>query len=557
MVMKRRESSGSPSISHQPAQITSYYENMQRMLQHKVNEHRANFLPYNFSHEHAHRSGSPHDPRDLREYHHLMKGMERPPSDHRPLVSPHPAHPFTPRGSEAVSLDFHRLPPQSGRPHLPGPQTPTSIEAAYAARGHQLSDSAVNERIPSIDRPPVSSSLLQPQLHAHHHTHTHLHLHDEIKYRNQAAAAAAAANDPAHFDRHDRAQHPNIPPTPPIPTHRPSSRSSSREMFEFQHKPYTSEALAQARLRDMNRHHTPLGRESHAPPPVVREGAASPSFPHDSGDPVAYHHFITQFQQRKSYPLAGRHGHGQAPDLSPRGLPQGVRHNMEFNREAVMEKHMSEKNPSSNPLHLEREKLMREQREQREQQRAYDEKQRHHRMFQERAAGGSLDQLKMKSDMSVQERLYREEHQRMFQERAAGGSLDQLKVKSDIGFQERQYREEMHPQYHSYEMLRRIHEPRQVYDRTLHDQLYGHERERERIDRERMERETRIAHMERERLLSDRAAIHHERFMRHERLPHTRSPMEQHPLDRASAHERESIYRHLRTPETVIDLSGD
>ena len=529
--MKRRESCSSPSISHQPAQITSHYENMQRMLQHRANER---FLPYNFAHEHAHRSGSPRDPRDMREYHHVMKGIDRPPSDHRQLVSPHPAHPFTPRGSEPIPLDYHRLPPQSGRSHLPGQHVPTSIEAAYAARGHQLPESAVSERIPSMERPPVSSSLLQPQLHAHHHTHTHLHLHDEIKYRNQAAAAAAAAaaNDPAHFDRHDHGQHPNIPPTPPIAAHRPSSRSNGRDMFEFQPKSYPTEALAQARLRDMNRHHTPLGREPHVPPSVAREGAGSPSFPHDSVDPVAYHHYITQLQQRKAYaPHAGRHG--QAPDLSPRGLPQGI-------REAAIEKHLSEKIPSAQH-HLEREKLLREQ------QRAYDEKQ------------------------------MRQQHHRLLQERAAGGPSDPLKMKGDIGVPERQYREELHSPYHPYEAFRRIHEPRQVYDRTLHDPavMFGHDRERERIERERLDRERverereRIAHMERnvlseraanERLYSERAAMqHHERLLRqgHERLPHARSPMEQHPLDRASSHDRPSIYGHLRAPETVIDLSGD
>lgn len=543
-LLKRRE--GVSPIAHQPAQITSHYENIQRLFQ---QQHRSNSIyPYSISHEHLHRPQSPRDMRDPREqhremlfdskYHPLLKGYERPPTDHRPqhpLVSPHPPHPFSSRSTEP--LDFRIA--QSGRPRIPTPHISSNVEA-FSRTHHPGVDVIAGERMPPIDRtmiePPVSGALLQPQLHAHHHTHTHLHLHDDLKYRNQAQSESG------HFDRHEHPpQHPTIPPATSIP---PSSRAS-RELYELQHKGFSHDALAQAHVnfRELNRHHTPHGRESasHPTPVIGREGAASPSFPHDAHDPVAYHHYLTQMP-RKMYPHASRHG--RAPDLSPRGLPQMPRHSSEFSRENEREKHLSEKLSINNQL-TDREKFLRA-----EQARVFDDKQmRHHLLLQERNAP------------------------------------DSLKMKNDLIIPDRYVREEVHSPYH-YD-VRRLHESRSLYERGLHpDPALFAAHERERLERERIHMERSSVLSERalseralsERALSERAlterafteralteralnervlnerALHHERYLRqsqHDRMPHARSPMER----VVAPHERQSIIGHYK-PET-IDLSGD
>eukprot|EP00111_Clytia_hemisphaerica_P008651 TCONS_00025296-protein len=574
--LKRRES-GSPVISHhQPAQITSHFEmqrenmreNMQRMLQQQQQQHHRGsgerYMPY-FSHDHPHRPGSP--PLFEGKYPALVKGLERQPTDHRSqhatLLSPHPshpAHPFVPqRNSEA--LEFHRL-SQSGRgPHPPHPPHPTSAAEAYL-RAHRTSgDSTPGERPHSamdrsaLEPPPVSGSLVQPHLHAHHHTHTHLHLHDE-HLRN---ASQAEPSNP-HLERRE---HLSIPPTPPIPTHRPSSRPGTavpRELYEYPHHSFAAANEAQARLaREMSRHRVPHGRESHPPSVVGREGAVSPSFPHDPQemmrDPVAYHHYVTQ---RKSFPHGTRHGHGQAPDLSPRGLPQNVRHNPEaFNREAI-EKHLNEKLTSTAHFErAEREKIMRAEHAR-------------HMLLQERGPASEAV-LKMKGEML-------------------------LPPGAERGFG----REDIHSSYH-YDPVRRS-----LYERSAHPDaaFLVHERERERIERERerermarssvfdrsavSERERALnEHMlseqhramtererehramsERERALNEQRALH-ERYMRQaqERVPHARSPMEHHlerqPHDRLppherAAHERASIISGHFKPETIdLSLSED
>ena len=558
LAMKRSEAARSPVISHhQPAQITSQFENMQRMnMMHQQQHRMERFLPYNFPspHEHpAHRPGSPprgdliRDPRDLREmYPQHVKGIDRSPHG---LVSPHPAHPFAVRTPEPSSHEYHRLAQQSGRPHL-HPAHLAISEATYM-RAHGGSrpgiDSTPGDRLSAIERspnePPVSGSLAQTQLHAHHHTHTHLHLHDELKYRNSvnggatADPSSTAAPTPTHPDRHEHGHPTVMSHTAPIlpPTHRPSSRSSGRDqLYEYPtHKSFQNEAaLNQARIREMSRHgHQHNSREAPHPPltPVGRDGAASPSFlPHDH-DPVAYHQSILS----RKYPHAGRHGHGQAPDLSPRGLPSSIRQNpADYSREAA-EKLFYEKMSSPSP-HMELRAV--------EHARAMRE--REHRILMER------------------ERVI------------AGGPPSDMMKATELLMAERsaQYgREDSHSSPYAYEAaLRRMHDgPRSLYDvpRGVPEHLLmtPQGRERDRIEQRERERErmarSSVAFGVEQRALNERALQerqHHASYMRHHQQekppPHARSPMlEQHPMERVP-HERPGYF--FKPPET-IDLSEE
>ena len=371
------------------------------------------------------------------------------------------------------------------------------------------------------------------------------------------------------MDRHGEPPHggvhPVMPPTPPIPSssHRPSSRSSSaapppRELYDYpHHKSFPgNESLNQARLREMSRHHMPPpphGRDSH--PSLTRgEGAASPSFlpPHERhemiSDPVAYHQYITQQQQlSRKYPhaAASRHGHGQAPDLSPRGLPR-PNPAAEFSRETI-EKHFAEKMPAASPhMDLQHARAME------------DKVMRHRMLLHERVP--PPDVLKANSEL-----LMERERERSA---AYGG------------------REDMHQSYAPYDAaLRRMHaeqqqQPRSIYDQRAlpeHLMMAAHSRERIMERDHRIERD-RLEHLERERMarerssvvfggeraaaLNERAAIH-ERYMRQqqEKLPHARSPMvDQHHLVEqqrgAPPHERPAYY-YKQPPTETIDLSED
>ena len=615
--MKRRESgSSSPVISHhqqhhhQPAQITSQFD-MQRMHQQQQQQHHQHhrmaerYLPYNYSpstEHHPLRPGSPPRGADLRDimYPHLVKaGMERSPhAVAAALMSPHPAHPFSSaRTPEPPSHEFHRG--GRGPPHNIHPShLAAAADAAYLReRVHANRSSGLDTTTPTGDRllserpgvdPAVSTSggPLQPQLHAHHHTHTHLHLHDELKYRNGANGGtptdpSSAGPAAAHLDRHGEPPHggvhPVMPPTPPIPStsHRPSSRSSSvaptpRDLYEYQHhKSFpSSESLNQARLREMSRHHMPPpphSRDSHPPltPGGVRgEGAASPSFmpPHDHqemmADPVAYHHYIKQQQQiSRKYPHAApsRHGHGQAPDLSPRGLPPRPNPAAEFSRE-TMEKHFAEKMPAASP-HMD----LREQHARA----AMEEKIRHRMLLAERAPP---DVLKASSELLMDRD----------RERSAAA-----------------YREELHAGYSSsYDAaLRRMHaeqqqqhQPRSMYDQRAlpeHLMMSAHSRERimerdhhrdrlerDRLDHERMVRERSSVVFgggERAAVLNERERVLAERYMRQreqeKQLPHARSPMiDQHHLVEQQRgplpHERPA-YFYKQPPTETIDLSEE
>lgn len=534
MNFKRRKSSSPPvnQTAHQPAQITSHYETMRLMQQ---QEH-PRYMPTYFPHEHGHRANSPRDirdPRDQREFfeqaggkYHYMR-LDRAPPEHRSphsLLS-HPVHPFTPRPNEVPGREFRIG--QNPRGHLP--PVPSSIESVLS-RGHHVGvNSLPGERAPPIDRPLIEPSApgmspIQPHLHSHLHTHTHLHvLSDEIKYRN-----SVAANEAAHFERHDRVTpHPAVVPSSAAPhQHRPNSRS--REMYEHPMKGYPAELMAQTRdlhLREsVSRHQRGDGRESHGPPTVAREGATSPSFPHE--DALAYYHWV-RMQHNRMNSAPSRHG---APDLSPRGLPPGMRHTpVEFR-----EKHLAEKLVSS-PHVQDHEKIA-----------LAIEKQIHNQnLLREHA-----ESLKMKSDRSaIPERNFR-------------GS------------------EEIHPSFHGSHFMdvRRMQEqPRAMYDRQIHDpsvlslqeqRMAQYERS-ERALHERYARAQEIARHERlpheriphERLLDrppphdqqrpphEQQRLSHERLL-HERPPHERLPHERIPLDRPGA-----IFEHYK-PET-IDLSGE
>ena len=573
--LKRRESGGSsPVISHhqqhhQPAQITSQFE-MQRMIHHQQQQqqhHHRMFLPYNYpssplTEHHPHRPGSP--PRGA---------PRRSPHAVAALMSSHPAHPFaatrTPEPPSPHPHEFHRGRPHSLHPsHIPSSSAEPAYLRAHSNRsgidstpgGDRLSE------LPPLGGDPVvsgSGGSFQPQLHAHHHTHTHLHLHDELKYRNNANGAPsdpATSEAASHLDRHDShiVGHPIMLPTPPIPPspHRPSSRSSSaavRDLYEYpppHHKNFQNEALNQVRLREMSRHHmpppTPHGREVH--PPLTSsggrsEGAASPSFlpPHDHqemiSDPVLYHQFITAQQpMSRKYPhaAASRHGHGQAPDLSPRGLPPRPNPAAEFSREAIEK--MAAAAAATTP-HMDLRAA--------EHHRAMEDKMRHRMIMQERAGRvPPPDVLKASSELLMERSA------------AAYG------------------REDLHPSYpSSYDAaLRRMHEqqqqPRSLYEqRGLPEHLLmaahgrmerDHRNERDhRIERDRLERE----HMVRsnavfgERALSEQRILH-ERYMRQqEKLMHARSPMvDPHHMERG--HERPGYFYKQAHTET-IDLSEE
>lgn len=549
---KRRESSSPPV--HQPAQITSHYETMRLMQQREHQERYMSSMPTYFPHEHGHRANSPRDIREQREYfeqasgkYHYMR-FDRGPPEHRSphsLIShpAHPAHPFTARAGDVPGRDFRIGQPPRG--HIQ--PVPSSIESSLSRGHHVGANSIPGERVPPIDRPLIEPSApgvspVQPHLHSHLHTHTHLHVHpDEIKYRN-----SVAANEAAHFERHDRVTpHPAVVPSSAAPhQHRPSSRS--RELYEHSMKGYASEMMGQSHdlhLREsVNRHLPRDSRESHGPPTVAREGAGSPSFPHEAQDmhrdPLAYYHWA-RMQHSRLNPAASRHGPGQAPDLSPRGLPPGIRHTpVEFR-----EKHIAEKLVQS-PHTQERENIA----------------------------------------LALGKQLH---NQNLLREH------ESLKLKNERSLPERNFRpEERHPQYHSSHFMdvRRIQEARTMYDRSIHDpSVLGsiHERERER------ERAERLAQIERsalhERFLRGPERPHHERLPHerlslerlherplherppHERLPHERPPHEQRPpherLHERSSHERPpherlpldrpaSLYEHVK-PDTVIDLSGE
>lgn len=548
---------------------------MRLMKQQEHQQQQRYFQPF-FHHEHGpHGPTSPQEIRDPRDpqrefYEQAAAGkyymrVDRGPPEHRaPHLISHPAHPFTPRQNEVPGRDF-RLTANS-RGHLSA-HVPSSMESPLSRAHHGVS-TLPGERVPPIERPlidsvvPVSSSI-QPHLHSHLHTHTHLHVHDEMKYRG-----AMTANDASHFERHDRASMP-IPPVVPssvVPPHQHRPTSRTMEMFEHPMKGYPTELTPQQahdlqRRESLSRQLAREGREGHIMPSssVGREGTVSPSFPHEAQDlhrdAIAYYHWARLPNNKFNPTSSGRHGTSQAPDLSPIGLPTGMRHTpAEFR-----DKHLSERLVSS-PHVQERDKIALE----------HMEKQRRN------------------------QNILREQ--------------ETAKLKNDRLLSERSLRpEDVHPAFHGspYIEARRLQqqqqqqqEPRSVYDRKMYDL---HERERmehhmaqlERTERARQERyfrpqertphhEARIAAHERlldrsiheqrplsERISHDRAMLErptHDLSSMHERLPHERPILERPLHDRAhherppsdrsdrSSLERPSIYNF---PPETIDLSGE
>lgn len=531
-INRRREASPPP---HQPAQITSHYETMRCLIQAQRDSHR--FWNNNFHvppEVHGHRSISPRDPREFMEhsnkFEHMFKTMDRP-TDHRsphaihPLPQPHPAHPFTQRPAD-TPRDY-RIPP-NGRGyisnHVPTIEgiprvssVPTSLDGLSRAPSVPAGLDGLSrvpsipanmegmgvDRVPAIERPTIDPVTglphYQPQLHSHLHTHTHLHVHpDEIKYRGGQPPSESAL-----FERHERAPpHPVRQPSPAAAPHRPRSRSREyNELKQYSdivmhHDPHFRESLS--------RHHIPSSRESHLP---IREEAISPSMPHEPSsvptDPVAYYFWLKQ-RHPSQHVRMNTHAqvHAQAPELSPHGMPQPSRHPHELRSEH--EKHINEKLLL---VHSEREKQ------------AHLE---HLRLIEHEKHIRHLHQAR---EISSRELPPRELPPRELPPR---DHIESLKMKggehvSTVDRPSMSFRPpDIHSPYASHFMdtMRRVHEPRPIHNRNLHDPVrYSHER---------AERE-RIAHMER--------IAHAERFP-----------------DRGR-HERPSIFGHFK-PET-IDLSDD
>lgn len=452
---------------HQPAQITSHYL-AQRLLSEQAAKDQQRFWYHGPPDMHGHRSVSP-PPREFvvdpaSKFAQMLK-EDQAMLDHvaprTPSIQPHQGlsgHAFATRATSEHSRDF-RI-PHADHSRVSPPHPHANIDG-HTRFPHGVS-SLGSGIVPPIERPTVDPitgvPTFQPHLHSHLHTHTHLHVHpDDIKYRGHLPETLSER------ERLERTTPHHIIPPQQHPPHR--SSSTNRDIHDLNllmhHEPHLRESIA--------RSVPPSVRESPLPA-NNRDGAGSPSFPHEipnmHSDPVAYHLMVTQFarihQRMNSHSNSGQ-GHVQAPDLSPHGLP-GPPHPHHPHLRGDHDKHIHEKLLLAQ---AEREKLARA-----DHLRSMEHEKQMRRIIPSREHLESAAKLKGEHPL-----------------------LDRASYKQPADIHS------PYPGTHYFENLRRSsHEIRSIGERGFHD----------RLAQERLERE-RIAHFER--------VVHSERFdrSRHDR----------------------------------------